>query len=509
MDKMQNDRKLTQTESLFAGKLIAMLPTRESVETDDMMESDPTSFAAGSSADAEEASETEIIQDFEKWYMRDFYKTHYPFFNETNVDDDPLPKSDVRGDLQDFLDNTLASASGDDNVVMGSDGVDMCLEIVVKDIAQRGWKVEDLVDEATSQTSAQSMYQPGMMVATDMGPAAIVSVGKTKLKVQLNHGKNIMVDMADVDLVDGSPQPRIPELYEMENWFEQFDPSTILEAPINEHQPFGHGFSAIVCNAFKDGETVDTISKWSLVAPELIQDILDYCGVTDQDQMAAVSIKTNSVMEARSNMYWSVFSLYNGKWCHIFDADDQIDARAEAQSDKDQGNKTMIIRVPRDQTNWGQGPGKVDAHSFVMNHLAKKAGKATPAMEDQIKEAAVPSSFSGFMNDGPAFVEQVEQSHGWSVAKQASDVIDGEAYHEQNDAALKMIAGLAANRGEDDLCDSIKEYLSGPLNMDETLGGDMGDDFENDVKKHGVMDDEEDDGVDSELAHLRKMAGIE
>jgi hypothetical protein len=91
------------------------------------------------------------------------------------------------------------------------------------------------------------------------------------------------------------------------------------------------------------------------------------------------------VDEAREPMYHSVFTQNDdGTWGHYFDADDKIDADEEKSSLRNQGYKVVVIKVPRDQANWGQGPGQVDPNEFVQS---KYAASKKPAMQGVDEDA--------------------------------------------------------------------------------------------------------------------------
>lgn len=57
------------------------------------------------------------------------------------------------------------------------------------------------------------------------------------------------------------------------------------------------------------------------------------------------------------------------------------------------------------------------------------------------------------------FTELVYAKFGWAVRDQAKDVLNGQAYSEQNRAALKMIQEFAALKKEAAFAKSIRKYL--------------------------------------------------
>jgi len=88
----------------------------------------------------------------------------------------------------------------------------------------------------------------------------------------------------------------------------------------------------------------------------------------------------------REPMYHSVFYYdpATDTWGHQFDADDAEDARLEAQSLRNQGQKVLVIRVPKSQADWRVR----NVDEFVKGVLAKKQGvaeKAPPGEEALVK----------------------------------------------------------------------------------------------------------------------------
>lgn len=546
VDKIQDSKKLSQIEALFAGKLINMVSTNESFdEADDMMESDPTSYEAGRAADADEAADLEIMNDFQKWMIDDFYKTHYSFLADQSPEGDPgVNYSDLKGDLNGFLDNTKASSTGDDYAEVSDSVVKYCMKIVVDDIKSRGWNIEDEITEGYTSNNAsfktyiefngdeeaeilvgysdndesydiesivllatgqdieneldsatidrihdtirqdqaerhaehldrkdelsrerrlmgEDSFAVGDYVATDFGTGQIEELGRTKAKVIMTNGMPKVVHIADMSKAGPAEMPaNIKELAEMEAWFEQFDPMSILT----------------------DIEEAD--KRKGLVGD--------------------VDASDSGMSEAREPMYHSVFELGDhGIWSQVFDADDAEDAKHEVDSLKSQGIKAIVIKVPKSRANWLVN--KPD--DFVKAHLASKVKAAPVAEEEVVQEvAAVPAHFEAGqigMNDPLGFVAKINDNYGPTLARVASDVIEGEAYHEQTENSLAFLADVAEALGETALGQSLRDYLDKPVaesdDVEIIIPGDMGDDFKADVATD----------ADAEiLARMKKNAGL-
>jgi hypothetical protein len=85
--------------------------------------------------------------------------------------------------------------------------------------------------------------------------------------------------------------------------------------------------------------------------------------------------------------YHSVFSRGKGegcKWGHCFDADDKEDAKYEHDSNKRNGERSVIIEVPKANAKWNK-MSRDDIHKFVEDHVASK--KKTMKEEVIIDEA--------------------------------------------------------------------------------------------------------------------------
>jgi hypothetical protein len=74
------------------------------------------------------------------------------------------------------------------------------------------------------------------------------------------------------------------------------------------------------------------------------------------------------------------------------------------------------------------------------------------------KETLFYGNIENYTNDD--FVALVENKHGWAVAEQAQDILNGEAYDKQNHNALALIRDFAYSKGECELAESIDIYLN-------------------------------------------------
>lgn len=457
IDKLQDGQKLTQVEAIFAGKLVAALDhVAEGVgEQDDILEyGDPTSYEAGRAADRAEDAEAEIHHEFEKYLMGEFLQKYYPYFYEPcDQGDEPMSMHDVKGDLNGFLDKELNDRLESDGYEVHMDTVNAAMAHVEKLAKSNGWTFDEPIEPV--KEAAVDALSIGDRVATDYGPAEVLEVGRTKVKVMLAHGQSKVLPIGEVEYVNDVPSVPVKELAEMEAWFEQFDPQTILT---NEAEVQGDGFMNIVCNAFKDGESVATIAQWSLVAPDEIEKMLTKAGLMGGEQMAA----EGEIEEAREPMYHSVFfQMDDGTWGHQFDADDAIDAKAEADGLKRDGYKVKILKVAKSAANWGNGPGQVNPNDFVKNALAAKAMKEDAVAEEEVvtEYAASPEFFDGAMIDPRMFVKKAGQHYGVEMRATADALVNGDYYHDFAVPDLKHLAQLASDTGETELASGIKAYL--------------------------------------------------
>lgn len=446
VSKMMNGGDLTPIENLMSRKLVNRLDdgadTNEAMQTeDDVMEyNDPTSFEAGYAEAAQEDAEAEVFHDFKDGGAEAFVNDKFPEFNQPCDQDESLSTSEVQGELNAYLGKEVADLLGRDYYDLDDDmSRDLMPGII--NIAQRnGWTFDSPISEAEV-----SAFEIGDMVATDFGPGEVIEVDADQVKVTLQHGESKIFAIGEVDKVDSTPPMEaapmaVKEMAEMEAWFEQFDPHAILAAP------------------------------------------------------------DKPVEEAREPMYHSVFFLMDdGVWGHHFDADDKEDAQAEVDSLRNQGEKTKVFKVAKTDANWGNGPGQIKPDDFVRQKLGTNESEVN-------EQAAVPSHFEGgdmAMNDAQEFVAYVNSTQGPTLASVASDVIEGDHYHEKSKRALSAIAGLASEQGESSLANSLRDFLS--MNED-SRAGDVGDDFIADVKKDYEQDD--DDTMAGDLDDLRRRAGM-
>lgn len=126
-----------------------------------------------------------------------------------------------------------------------------------------------------------------------------------------------------------------------------------------------------------DETEMENINKISNTLSGLLKDlIMDayYAHDPDDGQGRDHNPPMESLEEAPSGFYHSVFvKNTDGSFAHHFDADNAADAKEERDYLKRQGDKPLVIKVPKDQANWGQGEGKTDPDAFVKAHLASKA----------------------------------------------------------------------------------------------------------------------------------------
>ncbi len=73
------------------------------------------------------------------------------------------------------------------------------------------------------------------------------------------------------------------------------------------------------------------------------------------------------------NCYHSLFFLHDGKYKHHGDYDTKDDAADEKEYLKNQGEKSVVIRVPKKEApkDWTE----IDIHKFVSDRLSKKKTK--------------------------------------------------------------------------------------------------------------------------------------
>lgn len=69
-----------------------------------------------------------------------------------------------------------------------------------------------------------------------------------------------------------------------------------------------------------------------------------------------------------------------------------------------------------------------------------------------------------------AFLADIRANYGWAVAEQATAILDGGNYEDQNYNALKIIFDVAKERREYNLAEDLADFLDIPF---ETPDGDM------------------------------------
>jgi hypothetical protein len=235
---------------------------------------------------------------------------------------------------------------------------------------QKGWNISENVHEfAQMEDKPQHHgFSAGDHVGSDLGYGRLISVEGDIATVEFMNGSSKEIHVDDLDKVSES-LGEYAEEGELAEWFNSFDPRAVLdEFATNPHTEgkmaarAGRGKASCPYNA----ETQDG-QAW----------LRGFHGMTEP----FANDIDEDLEEATDPAYHSVFvQLDDGKWAHHFDADDVLDAKDEARWLKNQGDKTMIIRVPKDQANWTE----TNPNDFVQNYLASKnKPQAQPAMEDE------------------------------------------------------------------------------------------------------------------------------
>lgn len=504
VDKLQDGQKLSQIESIFAGKLVAALDhVKEGVgEQDDVLEvNDPTSFEAGAREDKAESAEGEIISEFPTYLMDDFLRAHYPFFNGPCDQEEPMSTHDVMGDLTGFLNAELNQRMDSDGFEVFPSTAEDAMVHVMKVAQDNGWTFDKPISESANEAIAM-----GDTVATDYGPGEVLEVEGLVAKVQLQHGGIKELPVADLEKVEA--MPKIKELAEMMAWFEQFDPQSILSSPITEADVDAEGFNSIVCNAFKDGESVSTISKWSLVAPDLIEDILMKNGLLDQ-QMAAENVE-EADLGAAVPLYFS-------------------DGMNNANAFIDKAGKHYGEDIRDAAMQVVDGEYYVNIDQKILKHLL---GLAQSLGEKPLANSIKDFFRSEAMRESIEHITNAITGHDLNEAVAMKGVSIEDILSELQEYAKKVLAnpaeyGISEPVGYDDMDEQMMEFKDAfldrlftqlgsmmrepevefePIYGEEVIPGDKGDDFENDVKRPDLEDT--DNSLVGDLATLRHLAGV-
>lgn len=225
IDKLAEGKKLDGAEKTVAGKLIQAL--EDDLNGGEVDESYYGDFPYDDRDDAKYEQALEQIADH--FDVEAFINDIYPFVQHGEEKEDALEKNYVMANLDGHI-----AIEMDNMGLRGEKGqfknqAEELFPQVKEYCEQRGYHFDEQVQEFAeyAEKPAHHGIAAGDHVATDMGPGVVVSVEGDIAAVEFLHGG---VKEMHVDDMDKMPKlGGVAEEAELAQWFEGFEPETVLE----------------------------------------------------------------------------------------------------------------------------------------------------------------------------------------------------------------------------------------------------------------------------------------
>lgn len=241
IDKMAEGKKLDGAEKTVASKLIQSLE-------DDLNggEMDESYYATNPYEVDDEASVESALESYEDEFDPEAFLVdggYEEFIDPTMSPEDKVDPmaadyfiKGIAHDINKYFENQ--DLLGYDNSSYIKDAAkDLFNQHVKPLLVQHGWTISEAVEEFAQMEDKPEHHgiSAGDHVATDMGPATVISIEGDIASIEFLNGGARQMHVDDMD--------KVPELAnfgeeaELSEWFNSFDPSNVLEA-----NGFEHGF---------------------------------------------------------------------------------------------------------------------------------------------------------------------------------------------------------------------------------------------------------------------------
>jgi len=414
IDKMAEGQKLDGAEKTIAKKLYTALEDHVDANMPDVDESvideaGPYDDKEGWDMDhqyfkdnPDKAFDMEVEHIVDNFDIDAWLADEYPVVMNGDEKDVPLDADEMKQSLARSIAHEMGQMDYNVKPEQFSHEADQLFKHIRKECEDRGYHFQDTVQEFAEWEEKPEHHglSAGDHVASDMGPAVVVSVEGDLAVVEFLHGGTKTLHVDDLDKVPALGG--VAEENELAEWFDSFSPRAVLERnaimdgwenglPTQEKKTVA-GFDdnikkgdRVTHPKYGAGKVVDDNGKFVKVEFDKSHPRLpEYRTITVQPGTLTKAGGTRigkPIDEAKVPVYHSVFSQNDdGTWGHHFDADDAQDAKDEERWLKNGGTKAMTIKVPKEQADWT----KVDPNEFVKNHLAAKA--KPQVAEDDLNE---------------------------------------------------------------------------------------------------------------------------
>jgi len=349
IDKMAEGKKLAPIETFIANTLVKALD-------DDLGMNEGTVDESMTDWDASQGDRNDtdfniqyVLQDLSAEEVLNYSGNEHVVMGDDPREFDALSRKELVANARSLIFSQLEGMGTDDlpmsDAAFQKEAEAFVDEHVVPYVSQKGFELteDDLTEFAAFDDKPEHHgIAAGSNVATDLGAGRVISIEGDIATIEFLNGSTKTLHVDDMDLVEGFSN--VAEEAELDEWFGSFKPENVLSrSEEDDESDINHVLSG---------------STKKETHPRMWKDHMD---------------------EASGSMYHSVFTkLEDGSWAHHFDADDAEDAKDEVRSLKNMGEKSIVIKVPKDQADWTS----INPNDFVQQHIAgKKSSQTLPVDE--------------------------------------------------------------------------------------------------------------------------------
>jgi hypothetical protein len=225
IDKMAEGKKLDGAEKTIASKLIQTLEDDLNAGEVDESYYNPNPYSGDNDAEYDSDIESLIGQ----FNVQEFVEDIYPIVKHDEEKQDPLEKEYIMSNLDGYFAVGMDNLGWDATKGQFKTWAEELFPQVKDYVEQRGYSLDESIKEfaENDEEFSDHGFEVGDHVATDMGPATIMGIEGDIASIEFMNGGARKIHVDDMDKVSGLAS--FGEEAELAEWFEEFDPKTVLE----------------------------------------------------------------------------------------------------------------------------------------------------------------------------------------------------------------------------------------------------------------------------------------
>lgn len=225
IDKMAEGKKLDGAEKTIASKLIQTL--EDDLNSGEVDESYYNPNPYDGDHDAEYESDLETLSS--QFNVQEFIEDLYPIVKHDEEKEEPLEKEYIMSNLDGYFTTGMDHLGWDVTKGQFKTWAEELYPQVKAYVEERGYSLGESIQEFAENDDDYSNhgFEAGDHVATDMGPATIISIEGDIASIEFLNGGARKIHVDDMDKVPALAS--FGEEAELAEWFEEFDPQAVLE----------------------------------------------------------------------------------------------------------------------------------------------------------------------------------------------------------------------------------------------------------------------------------------